>query len=89
MVPFSVKEGDKYVSYKTWAEFKVGLVCNQRACALYVITAKPWMASIAQALVCYYSVGLITSSPAGADYIQRYALITYRADARITYTASP
>ena len=24
MVPFSVKEGDKYVSYKTWAEFTVG-----------------------------------------------------------------
>ena len=26
MVPFSVKEGDKYVSYKTWAEFKVGFI---------------------------------------------------------------
>lgn len=24
MVPFSVKEGDKYVSYKAWAEFTVG-----------------------------------------------------------------
>ena len=26
MVPFSVKEGDKYVSYKAWAEFKVGFI---------------------------------------------------------------
>ena len=24
LVPFSIKEGDKYVSYKAWAEFKVG-----------------------------------------------------------------
>ena len=26
MVPFSVKEGDKYVSYKAWAEFTVGSI---------------------------------------------------------------